>query len=56
MNNKTKDKINTKSIMGYYEDYEDYDYYEDDDREAGCGEGWSCSNCPNYGCPANEQN
>ena len=30
MNNKTKDKINTKSIMGYYEDYEDYDYYEKD--------------------------
>ena len=56
MNNKTKDKINTKSIMGYYEDYEDYDYYEDDDRETGCGEGWSCSNCPNYGCPANELN
>ena len=23
---------------------------------SGCGEGWSCSNCPNVGCPANELN
>lgn len=42
--------------MSYYEDYDDYDYYEEDDKESGCGEGWSCSNCPNYGCPANEYN
>lgn len=28
----------------------------DDDREQGCGNGWSCSNCPNVGCPANELN
>lgn len=30
--------------------------YNNDDREQGCGNGWSCSNCPNAGCPANELN
>lgn len=27
-----------------------------DETPTGCGEGWSCSNCPNAGCPANELN
>lgn len=22
----------------------------------GCGYGWTCDRCPNYGCPANERN
>lgn len=26
------------------------------DNERGCGNGWLCSCCPNYGCPANEHN
>lgn len=43
--------------MAFYSNYEDYDYYQEDDyRESGCGEGYSCNNCPNYGCPANERN
>lgn len=25
-------------------------------RMGGCGEGWTCDRCPNYGCPANERN
>jgi hypothetical protein len=33
------------------EDYEDYDYSNE-----GCGEGYSCSQCDNYGCPAHPCN
>ena len=46
------------TIMSYYDydDYDDYGYNDSDDNESGCGEGWSCSNCPNFGCPANEYN
>lgn len=29
---------------------------DDDSGYGGCGEGWSCDNCPNYGCPANQNN
>ena len=25
-------------------------------RMGGCGNGWTCDRCPNYGCPANERN
>lgn len=34
------------------------DYYQEynDETLSGCGEGWSCSNCPHVGCPANELN
>jgi hypothetical protein len=32
-------------------DYQDYDYSEE-----GCGEGFSCSECVNYGCPAHPCN
>lgn len=43
--------------MAYYSDYDGDDYYQDDDySESGCGEGYSCYNCPNLGCPANERN
>jgi hypothetical protein len=30
-----------------YQTYDDYDYSEE-----GCGEGFSCNECGNYGCPA----
>ena len=33
-----------------------YDNEDDSDRERGCGCGWTCSNCPNVGCPSNEYN
>lgn len=32
------------------------DENDDDSGYGGCGEGWSCDNCPNYGCPANQNN
>lgn len=35
------------------EEYESENYTNDND---GCGYGWSCTNCPNYGCPSNEMN
>ena len=35
------------------DDYNTYSQVEDTD---GCGYGWSCNNCPNYGCPSNELN
>jgi hypothetical protein len=39
------------------DDYEDdFDNDFDDFSDEGCGEGWSCSNCPNVGCPANACN
>ena len=45
--------------MAYY-DYDDYDYdynvRDDYESNSGCGEGYSCYNCPNLGCPANERN
>jgi hypothetical protein len=34
-----------------YQDYDDYDYSDE-----GCGEGYSCSQCDNYGCPAHPCN
>lgn len=38
------------------DDNEDsYSPYDPEDIK-GCGLGWSCSNCPNVGCPANELN
>ena len=33
-----------------------YDNEDDSDLERGCGCGWTCSNCPNVGCPSNEYN
>lgn len=41
--------------------YSSWQTYQNDDsgsedEERGCGNGWSCDSCPNYGCPANEQN
>lgn len=38
------------------DDDDDYGYGGSDDDEPGCGEGWTCSRCPNLGCPANERN
>lgn len=34
-----------------YQDYDDYDYSNE-----GCGEGYSCRECDNYGCPAHPCN
>jgi hypothetical protein len=40
-----------------YQDYQDYENYEDNDySDEGCGEGFSCSRCNNYGCPAHPCN
>ncbi len=45
-----------------YEEYEDSEYYDGDyDQEnsitdTGCGEGYSCSECTNGGCPAHPLN
>ncbi|MDO4800859.1 MAG: hypothetical protein Q4A15_01710 [Prevotellaceae bacterium] len=48
------------------DDDEEEDFYDDDDKwsyendhdysDDGCGEGYSCHNCPNFGCPANDWN
>lgn len=35
---------------------EDSWYEEDDFSDEGCGEGYSCYNCPNLGCPSNAWN
>ena len=37
------------------DDDDSYSPYDPEDIK-GCGLGWSCSNCPNAGCPANELN
>jgi hypothetical protein len=34
-----------------FSDFDDYDWSDD-----GCGEGFSCSECDNYGCPAHPCN
>jgi hypothetical protein len=47
----------------YRDDYDEYDgdYYGNDDQDnwgsdGGCGEGYSCSECTNAGCPAHPLN
>jgi hypothetical protein len=37
-----------------YEEYRQDDNYDYSDE--GCGEGWSCSECTNYGCPSHPCN
>lgn len=46
------------SAVSFYndDDYEDYDDYGYGDYGGGCGEGWSCDECPLFGCPANDNN
>jgi hypothetical protein len=44
----TERGINDDCKNEFYEDYDDYDYSEE-----GCGEGYSCEQCSNYGCSAN---
>ena len=41
--------------MRDYDDYDDYCDY-DDYADGGCGEGFSCDECGNLGCPANPMN
>lgn len=46
------------------EEEDDEDYFSQDDSwydeedysDDGCGEGYSCYNCPNFGCPSNPYN
>lgn len=43
----------------YDEDYfsQDDNWYDEEDySDDGCGEGYSCYNCPNFGCPSNPYN
>lgn len=61
-------KETTKSDMNLWirdnhlerEFYDEEEYmaelHPDDNDNHGCGYGWSCTNCPNYGCPSNEMN
>jgi len=53
--NKERERMEAEYFQQMYSG--GYDTWDDDnDREQGCGEGWSCMNCPNIGCPANERN
>ena len=38
------------------QEWNDCNDNNDSDVEKGCGNGWTCDNCPNFGCPANEMN
>lgn len=40
----------------FSEDEYDDDYQDSDCADEGCGEGFSCSECDNYGCPAHPCN
>jgi hypothetical protein len=47
----------------YHDDYDEYDgdyygsdYQDDWGSDGGCGEGYSCDECPNAGCPAHPLN
>ena len=53
--NEERERLEAEYFQQMYSDgYNSWD--DNNDREQGCGEGWSCMNCPNVGCPANERN
>ena len=52
---RNEERLEAEYFQQMYSDgYNSWD--DNNDREQGCGEGWSCMNCPNVGCPANERN